>query len=800
MILRRLRLKNYRKYRSLDAEFPTGLIGVVGRNGVGKTTLIEAMAFALYGAEASRTKARGVRLDSCGPDERCEVELEFSVAGEPYRIVRRLKGVNETQQVELYHGSNPEPLATQASGVQAAVRKLLGMDYGTFTRSVFSKQKEVDALSDARPEERRKAIQRMVGVDTVTRARDAVRTERREKEAEVEGARRAVEALPGKRDELHDLAPQIKTARERVFEKRRDATAAAKAARAERDKFNRLDKKRSKYTALEKQSSGLSGDLRGVVKRKDQLQRDLGALTAAKTELAFLLPRDRGFDRVRRAKEAMDRASGKYEERVELVGEIRDLLSEKDEFKKNVDVSRQAFSKLRGVAKAERAARATERKARAALTKQQKARGQAQNQLGRVESQATKAKKALAQVGKLGPKGKCPTCYRHLGDSFEEIVAHLEAERDRYVAACSIAQKKIADIDAEIRTVSRRIEEAVRQVGTAVSAAKQAGQVKERLVAARERRARTLKTLREKRGRLRSLSKVRYDEGRHRTIEEQYEKLSPIHDKVEALRQEVSRVLSLSRELRVRTLEAKRLRQHIQGVERRQAVLAFDPAAYAAARTASDAAQPADKAAALAHSTAVGKLGLLTAGQRRLRDEIKRLETLQARIGKDEDMIHYLTRIDALLDEFRIELINRVRPQIEEYTSVFLEQVTSGRYPRISLDEDYAMSIHDGTDAYPIRRFSGGEGDLANLCLRLAISEVVAQRAGRDTSSLVVLDEIFGSQDAERRERILQALGQLEATFQQIVLITHMEDIHDRVAHVLRVTENSGQDAEAAWV
>jgi exonuclease SbcC len=673
------------------------------------------------------------------------------------------------------------------------------MDYGTFTRSVFSKQKEIDALSDARPEERRKAIQRMVGVDTVTRARDVARTERREKEAEVEGARRAVEALPGKRAELHGLAPQITAARETVSEERRAATAAAKAARTARDKLNRLDKKRSRHAVLEKDSSGLSGDLRGALKREDQLRKELVALTEAKSELAALLPQGRAFDRVRQAKEAMDRASGKHEERVELHGEIDELLTEKDRLKKDLDASRQASSKLRGATKAERATRATERKARAALSKQQKARGQAQNQLGRVESQAAKAKKALAEVRKLGPRGKCPTCYRHLGGSFEEIVAHLEAERDHYVAACGAAQKKVADIDAKIRAVSRRIEEAVRQVSAAVSAAKQAGQAKERLAAARERHARTLKTLREKRGRLRALAKVRYDEGRHRALDEQYEKLSPIHDKVEALRQEVSRVLSVSRDLRARTQEAKRLRRQIRGVERRQAALAFDPAAYATARKASDAAQAADKAAALAHSAAVGKLGLLAEGQRHLRDEIKRLEKLRARIGKDEEAIRYLARIEALLDEFRIELINRVRPQIEEYASGFLEQVTSGRYPRISLDEDYAMSIHDGTDAYPVRRFSGGEGDLANLCLRLAISEVVAQRAGRDASSLVVLDEIFGSQDTERRERILQALGQLEATFQQIVLITHMEDIHDRVAHVLRVTENSGHDAEAAW-
>ncbi|OFV85343.1 MAG: hypothetical protein A2W26_06995 [Acidobacteria bacterium RBG_16_64_8] len=152
------------------------------------------------------------------------------------------------------------------------------------------------------------------------------------------------------------------------------------------------------------------------------------------------------------------------------------------------------------------------------------------------------------------------------------------------------------------------------------------------------------------------------------------------------------------------------------------------------------------------------------------------------------------------MDDFRVELINRVRPQIEEHASLLFERLTDGRYPRIVLDEDYSISIHDGTGVYSIRRFSGGEEDLTNLCLRIAISGVVAQRAGADTSSLVVLDEIFGSQDAERRERILQALGRLEATFQQIVLITHMEDIHDRVAHVLRVAENAAREAEAAWM
>lgn len=800
MILRRLSLRNYRKYRSVDVEFPMGLTGIVGRNGVGKTTLIEAVAFALYGSEASRTKAKGIRRDGAGSAATSEVELELIVAGEPYRIYRRLKGANEIQQAEIYRGSSSEVLAAQASGVQAAVRKLLGMDYGTFTRSVFSKQKEVNALSDARPEERRKAIQRMVGVDTITRARDAAKVERREKELEVEGARRAIEALPGKRAELKDLEPRLKAARTAVAESRRTAAAAAKAARGTGAKLDRLDTKRSKHAALGKEVSGLLGDVRGAQKREQQLRNETVTLTQAKDELTKLLPQQRDFDRVRGAKESMDKALGKYEERIELAAEIEQLSTESDKFKKELKSARQAAATFRDVARAEKVARAGERRARAALARQEKARGRAQKTLGRAESQAMKAKKALAQVRRLGPRGKCPTCYRRLGDSFEEMVAHLETERAVTFAACHEAQGRINEIDAGMNAISRSIEEAVQQVRDATQVGKEAARAKEKLTAASDRYARSVRRLGEKRARSRTLAKVKYDVGEHHTLNEKYLRLSPIHDRVEALRQEVSRSISVKRELEATVRELGRLRRRIAAIERRRMALGFDHNAYAAAKKAHDSARAADKSAAVAHSAALGQLGRLAEAQRRLRDEIRHLEKLRQQIRKDEEAIRYLTRIESLLDEFRIDLINRVRPQIEEQASVLFEQVTDSRYPRVVLDDDYSVSIYDGIGAYPIRRFSGGEEDLVNLCLRMAIAEVVAQRAGGDTSSLVVLDEIFGSQDVERRDRILQALGRLEATFQQIILITHMEDIHDRVANVLRVTENAERDAEAAWM
>jgi exonuclease SbcC len=169
-------------------------------------------------------------------------------------------------------------------------------------------------------------------------------------------------------------------------------------------------------------------------------------------------------------------------------------------------------------------------------------------------------------------------------------------------------------------------------------------------------------------------------------------------------------------------------------------------------------------------------------------------------IERDQEEARYLARLEEILKQFRDHLTERFRPELEAYASALLDQVTGGRYPRVVFDDDFNIFLDDGGATYPLRRFSGGEEDLANLCLRLAISQVVSQRHSTTGSSLVVLDEVFASQDSERRERILQALTKLQETFQQVVLISHLEDIHDRVQNVLRVTENAAREGVVEWL
>jgi exonuclease SbcC len=108
-----------------------------------------------------------------------------------------------------------------------------------------------------------------------------------------------------------------------------------------------------------------------------------------------------------------------------------------------------------------------------------------------------------------------------------------------------------------------------------------------------------------------------------------------------------------------------------------------------------------------------------------------------------------------VMSNFRTFLISRIRPTLASYSSDFFERLTDGKYRELELDENYNLLVYDNGNAYKIERFSGGEEDLANLCLRLAISEVITERAS-GVFNFIILDEIFGSQDNFRRQNDME--------------------------------------------
>jgi exonuclease SbcC len=140
--------------------------------------------------------------------------------------------------------------------------------------------------------------------------------------------------------------------------------------------------------------------------------------------------------------------------------------------------------------------------------------------------------------------------------------------------------------------------------------------------------------------------------------------------------------------------------------------------------------------------------------------------------------------LDRALTDLRTELNSTLRPDLSYLASGFLRDLTSGRYTDLELDEDYAATLLDDGD--PKAVISGGEEDVANLALRLAISQMIAERAGQPLS-LLILDEIFGSLDEDRRTAVIDLLRSLADRFPQVILITHVDSVREGFDRVVRV-------------
>jgi exonuclease SbcC len=193
------------------------------------------------------------------------------------------------------------------------------------------------------------------------------------------------------------------------------------------------------------------------------------------------------------------------------------------------------------------------------------------------------------------------------------------------------------------------------------------------------------------------------------------------------------------------------------------------------------------KAAQDAELDLVALRGDLKAAESALANAVRRLEErarLAARITGLQADVRLHEELDASFGEIRTDLNAQMRPELSDIASGLLSELTDGRYTELELDEGYGIVLLEDGVTRPVP--SGGEEDVANLALRIAISQLVADRAGQPLS-LLVLDEIFGSLDEARREHVVSLLRGLADRFPQVILITHIESVRDRVDRVLRV-------------
>jgi exonuclease SbcC len=174
---------------------------------------------------------------------------------------------------------------------------------------------------------------------------------------------------------------------------------------------------------------------------------------------------------------------------------------------------------------------------------------------------------------------------------------------------------------------------------------------------------------------------------------------------------------------------------------------------------------------------------------------MEQLRAAQDEIARLRDELELVRATRRVVAEYIIYLMQVVRSRIEGDVSRILGEITAGRYDRVLLDEDFNLLVRDIDNDYPVERFSGGEQDDIAVALRIALSRYLAALHRVPESTFLIFDEIFGSQDEERRNSLLLALRTQEAYFPQILLISHIPEMQGEFANTLLVELGSDQDS-----
>jgi exonuclease SbcC len=692
MILKTLTLVNYRKFKNSVVEFPDGIIGVIGLNGVGKSTIFEAVAWVLYGPVAARTSADQIKREDAADSDPCRVELEFIFEDDRYRIVREMSGKNLSASASVL--VNDKLAASGAETASKYIQKKLGMDFKSFFTSIFAKQKELNVLSAMNASERRPLILKMLGIDELDEVVKAIRTDKKNKDTLIEKLSQDITDEKTGKSKIESYDDEIKS----LNKKKEDLDKSIKESK-------------EKIQSLKEEAENLEKSC--ASNKKD-------------------------YEKINLLKEKLAEKKTFFENKKKLDLEIKILQSKITERQKIIETQRKktkGFEKLDAdVKEVEKKLRSTDEEIEKIVKKIEQEKTLAENIKENISDIEDKKKNIL----KLGPDAKCPTCDRLLGEQHNKLLKNFDKEK----------QEKAGKVESILKNIKTALEGKDK-----FSREKQAFEKKRNYLQ---------NQLREKERIDATIDNILAEIKREKTELENKEKQLENMGMVEFVPEEYETVKNQVNEF------YKKYQSSLDLLTEKKDIIGNSR---------------------LNLGKKEGEENLVIQRIKNLQDKIAELEEFKNRIKEEKKNAQQLDMLSDVMSSFRMHLISRIRPTLSSYASDYFERLTDGKYREMELDEEYNIMIYDDGRSYSIQRFSGGEEDLANLCLRLAISEVITERAG-GIFNFIILDEIFGSQDMIRRQNIMKALNGLSSKFRQIFLITHVDDVKNYVENVIHVDEN----------
>jgi exonuclease SbcC len=819
-----LRLRNFRSYFGESPPFDfrgRSLVGIVGPIGSGKSSLLDAVSFALYGktpAGGAGTKALIHQRAGDGG-----VQLRFEVDGDVWEVVRSLRQRGQSQHA-LYRyetdedGAEPVEKVTLESEVNERIAALLGLDFDAFGRSVLLAQGRFAEFLKARPAERDAVLKGVFGHDRINAMRDIAKDRAASAAAELK-------AVLVRTEQLDRVAERLARSRE--------ALAAAE------ERVERLRKAEPQIADLDGRITAAAADVAEGSARLDELSRHAARLpdpdaTTALLEGASSVARRRA--ELAAALEAAVAAAAMAEEELaamrtagdlDTIEQAARLLAASEPQRRNAaDAARreEAIVRRRTDAAAQVAA------ATSAVIEAEKALAAAEARLGAAERSLQAAERAhhdaehqnMADVLRrdLTKGATCPVCAQTVAElpasagrtdvsATADALARAKHERSTAeavrtaAAAGASAARESADATAALLAT---VEGEAAQAGLARTESEEELQVTIAQLTALLGDGEAAQLLDDRRRRVVALTDAATDARR------KVEQVRARHDQAILDEQAAGKELSA---LRVGLVElATRLGQTVADIEESPEPLAEATIALRAAwsdtvaaleagvvesRAAGEAADSerrellaelgitGDFVAALATEEAgVAHLAVdVAAAQEEIAAADELLETrdrLEAEKARFDRIASDLT--DSRFVRF---LLDEERARLADLGSDHFQRLSSGRY---RFTEDGSFSIVDLTAADAVRKassLSGGETFLASLALALSLAEMVTRTGGR--LDAFFLDEGFGSLDPEHLDLAMEGIEALVAddASRLVVVVSHVPELRHRIEDLIQL-------------
>ena len=797
---RRLEIEGFTSFKERLVLDLTGLdlFAITGATGAGKSSLIDALVFALYG-QVPRVSKEYRQLISHGA-ERIAVHLEFEVGGRAYRVVRtaRASGGNPQTRLEARNGKGWEPLADRARDVEDQVSKIVGLDYDAFTRSVVLPQGQFDLFLKGRPDERRKILVALLNLQVYEEMHKRANAKAREAEQEVEFLRRQLEddfadataeSLEARRREHAAVEVERGTLAQRQEALRNGLELADRVRLARRDRAARQEDCR----AEEARTEAAEATLHEAGARRDRLERERAAHERSLADVRFDPDRLALLIEARPLTERLA-ALGPRSERVDKACQEKSAGCEQK--RGALWAAEQALPALDKAAEAARQALESARADREELQRRHAAhelrrqlkagepcpvceqavkkvsRPPAAADLGAADRGLAKADQAARAAEERLRQAQVAT-ERARGDlaAHERELAQLEKQRAESQADVASVVKALAasGFEADPRAASRL----VAVVGAELQASQKAREQAERLATEGERLKQAQAALQAEL----AAARAQVEDGRTRLAD------------LRRRREEAESALTAARA----GLESLRVREgwSIDGPGAADEVDALE-----ALRRARD-----DEATQLARRAA-----RLEAEIEKVEGRIARAaELAQRRKEREARSALYATLAQHLrADQFLAYVQEEALRFLAEDGSRHLNRLSSGRYSLVCEEQEFAVVDHWNADARrSVKTLSGGETFLASLSLALALAESLARlsaegRAGEALESLF-LDEGFGTLDGETLDAVVDALEALQGGERMVGIVTHIPDLAERLPARLEV-KRQASTATAAVV